>query len=85
MAFACGACGLAASARRRLGAAAAPRPATGPGALTDRESRVAALAAHGCTNRDIATRLGLTERTVEGHLSATYRKLGITGRAELRA
>ncbi|WP_282106721.1 MULTISPECIES: AAA family ATPase [unclassified Crossiella] len=85
VAFACGACGLAASARRRLGAAAAPRPATGPGALTDRESRVAALAAHGCTNRDIATRLGLTERTVEGHLSATYRKLGITGRAELRA
>lgn len=43
------------------------------------------MAARGLTNREIAETLHLTRRTVELHLSGAYRKLGITGRAELAA
>jgi DNA-binding NarL/FixJ family response regulator len=51
--------------------------------LTKQETRVAGMAAQGLTNRQIAEALFLTRRTVELHLSGAYRKLGITGRAEL--
>ena len=37
----------------------------------------------GSTNREIAETLFLTEKTVEGHLGAAYRKLGINSRAQL--
>ena len=57
---------------------------TGPEALTPAERRVAALAATGMANRDIAAQLFVAPRTVEFHLSATYRKLGVGGRRELR-
>jgi DNA-binding CsgD family transcriptional regulator len=53
--------------------------------LTERELRVAALAADGQTNRDIAQTLYVTPKTVEVHLSNTYRKLGIGSRRELPA
>ncbi|MEU7481018.1 helix-turn-helix transcriptional regulator [Lentzea sp. NPDC042327] len=53
--------------------------------LTRQENRVARMAAQGQTNRQIAETLHLTRRTVELHLSSAYRKLGITGRAELVA
>lgn len=66
----------------RTGARRGSRPATGLDALTESERRVAELAAR-WPNRRIAEELHLTLRTVETHLSATYRKLGITGRAEL--
>ncbi|MEU5422629.1 helix-turn-helix transcriptional regulator, partial [Streptomyces sp. NPDC020667] len=59
------------------------RRATGTTALTEGERRVADRAAAGETNRAIAERLHLTTRTVETHLSAVYRKLGISGRGEL--
>ena len=82
----CGADGLAAEIRTELGAAGA-RPRTealsGPGALTPSERRVAALAADGRTNRDIAQELFVTPKTVEVHLSAAYRKLGIASRRGL--
>ncbi|MEU4444470.1 LuxR C-terminal-related transcriptional regulator [Actinosynnema sp. NPDC050801] len=51
--------------------------------LTKQETRVAGMAAQGLTNRQIAEALFLTRRTVELHLSGAYRKLGITGRADL--
>ncbi|MBE8523772.1 AAA family ATPase [Amycolatopsis sp. H6(2020)] len=51
--------------------------------LTRQEGRIAVMAAQGLTNREIATALHLTRRTVELHLSGAYRKLGIPGRAEL--
>ncbi|QFU93515.1 AAA family ATPase [Amycolatopsis sp. YIM 10] len=51
--------------------------------LTRQESRVAAMAVQGLTNRQIADALHLTRRTVELHLSGAYRKLGISGRADL--
>jgi DNA-binding CsgD family transcriptional regulator len=53
------------------------------GALTPAEERVAALVAEGKTNREVAAALYLSERTVEGHLSHVFGKLGIKHRAEL--
>lgn len=58
-------------------------PRTGPAALTDSERRIAGLAAEGRTNAEIAASLHLARRTVETHLTAAYRKLGITRRTEL--
>lgn len=55
-----------------------------PPELTPQEQRIAALARAGHTNRQIAATVGLTLRTVEFHLSQTYRKLGISGRRDLR-
>jgi DNA-binding CsgD family transcriptional regulator len=54
-------------------------------ALTPSELRIARLAADGRTNREIAHELYITLKTVEGHLSRAYTKLGIEGRSELAA
>jgi DNA-binding CsgD family transcriptional regulator len=51
--------------------------------LTASEQRIAELAAQGLPNRDIAQTLFLSLKTVEMHLSHTYRKLGIGSRNEL--
>jgi DNA-binding CsgD family transcriptional regulator len=53
--------------------------------LTDAERRVAALAANGCTNREIASRLFITVSTVEQHLTKIYRKLNVRRRSDLPA
>ncbi len=53
--------------------------------LSEREWEIARLAAEGATSRAIAVRLYLSSRTVENHLQRVYSKLGVTGRAELRA
>jgi DNA-binding CsgD family transcriptional regulator len=53
------------------------------GELTAAERRVALLATTGRTNREIADTLFTSVRTVEGHLSHVYAKLGIRSRAEL--
>ena len=79
---------LAASIRQALrDAGARPRRAhaTGPDALTAAERRVADLAARGATNRAIAEALFVTVKTVEGHLSGAFRKLGVHTRHELVA
>lgn len=52
-------------------------------ALTASELRVAHLAVRGHTNREIAQTLFVTRKTVETHLAAIYRKLGVRSRAEL--
>lgn len=52
-------------------------------ALTASELRVARLAADGLTNREIAERLFVTERTVETHLRHVFQKLDISSRLEL--
>lgn len=54
-----------------------------PGALTPAEERIAALVAEGKTNREVAAALFLSERTVEGHLSHVFGKLGVRSRTEL--
>jgi DNA-binding CsgD family transcriptional regulator len=63
---------------RRIGGRA---PASGE--LTPIERRVAELAAAGRTNREVAAALFLSPRTVEGHLSRAYGKLGVRSRVEL--
>jgi ATP/maltotriose-dependent transcriptional regulator MalT len=82
----CGAEPLAERARTELQATGA-RPRTtalsGVDALTPSEKRVADLAAAGMSNREIAQELYVTPKTVEVHLSNTYRKLEIGGRREL--
>lgn len=77
---------LAARARAELSATGArPRrtAVTGINALTPAEQRVALLALHGDDNATIAQTIFITTKTVETHLSRTYRKLGITGRRQL--
>ncbi|MGW2399935.1 LuxR C-terminal-related transcriptional regulator [Kitasatospora sp. NPDC001664] len=56
---------------------------TGAGALTAGEQRVCRLAAEGNSNPEIAELLHLALRTVETHLTNSFRKLGIKRRAEL--
>jgi DNA-binding CsgD family transcriptional regulator/tetratricopeptide (TPR) repeat protein len=58
-------------------------PDPSPSSLSERERDVAELAAGGLRNRDIADRLFIAERTVETHLTAIYRKLGVRSRAGL--
>jgi DNA-binding CsgD family transcriptional regulator len=73
---------LAAEMRRRL-----RRPGSAGGnvvALTSREQEVATLAAKGMSDREIADALVVSIRTVESHLAAVYRKLGLTSRRDLR-
>jgi DNA-binding CsgD family transcriptional regulator/tetratricopeptide (TPR) repeat protein len=82
----CGATALAERAHTELVATGArPRRLmlSGLDSLTVSERRVAALAADGMTNRQIAQALFVTEKTVEGHLRHTYRKLDIGSRSEL--
>lgn len=63
----------------------APAEESGPEALSRAEQRVAKLASQGCTNREIAARLFVTTSTVEQHLTRSYQKLGVRGRADLPA
>lgn len=56
---------------------------TGVASLTPSERPVASLAADALTNRQIAETLFVTEKTVELHLSATYKKLDIRSRSQL--
>lgn len=51
--------------------------------LTPQELRIATLVAEGRTNREVAAALFLSAKTVEFHLGAVYRKLGLRSRTEL--
>jgi DNA-binding CsgD family transcriptional regulator len=77
---------LADRARRELVATGLrPRKAAleGPAALTPRQRQVCDLAAAGKVNRQIAQELFLSVKTVETHLAAGYKKLGVNTRADL--
>ena len=56
-----------------------------PGGMTDREVEVLRLVAKGCTNRDVAAMLFISERTVHRHLSNIFIKLGISSRSAATA
>jgi len=59
------------------------RPATGWGSLTPTERAVVGLVSEGLANKAIATRLFISLRTVESHLTHVYAKLGLTSRVQL--
>ncbi len=55
------------------------------GPLTAREREVAALIARGQTNRAIAARLVISERTADTHVQHILNKLGLDSRAQIAA
>jgi predicted ATPase/class 3 adenylate cyclase/DNA-binding CsgD family transcriptional regulator len=59
------------------------RPATGWASLTPAERDVVRLVSEGLGNSDIATRLFVSPRTVQSHLTHVYSKLGVTSRVQL--
>ena len=62
---------------------AAPEPPAPP--LTRRETQVARLIAEGYSNKEIAARLVIAQRTAEGHVEHILTKLGFTSRAQIAA
>lgn len=69
--------------RRSGQGARAPRPKSGWAALTETERRIAALVAEGNSNPAIASRLFISRRTVQSHVSSILAKLDLTSRVEL--
>jgi DNA-binding NarL/FixJ family response regulator len=57
---------------------AAPSPPFSP-----RERQIVAFITKGCSNREIAARMGLRTQTVKNHLCRIYRKLGLPNRVQL--
>jgi DNA-binding NarL/FixJ family response regulator len=75
---------LARRARLDLGTRAqeAPAEAVDELPLTERETDVLRLLAEGLTNREIAGRLFISEKTVGTHVAHIFEKLGVHGRVE---
>ncbi len=59
------------------------RPSSGWASLTPTERDVVRLVSEGLANNDIATRLFVSPRTVQTHLTHVYSKLGLTSRVQL--
>jgi ATP/maltotriose-dependent transcriptional regulator MalT len=75
----------AAPALARVAELSGARKQTAPGGLTPREVDVLRLIATGATNREIADRLVISEKTVARHVSNIFSKLGVTSRAAATA
>lgn len=58
-------------------------PAAGDSPLTGRQREIARLIASGCTNRQIGRQLGITEKTVETHVTQMMKRIGASSRAEI--
>lgn len=69
----------------RLGVRPPPAPAAGNGPLTAREAEVLECVAAGASNRDVAARLFISEKTVGRHLANIYVKLGVGSRTAAAA
>jgi len=80
--FTPGLAGLVLGEFRRIADGDADSAASTP-PITERETEVLRLVAKGLTARQIATRLGLSHRTVENHVQSTLRKLQLGNRVEL--
>ena len=70
---------------RTVGRPTGSRPTTDPDPLSRRERQVAELVGAQLTNREIAASLFLSEKTVESHLAAVFRKLGVRSRTAVAA
>lgn len=68
---------LASALRARSAGPATEHAPNAADVLTAREREILALIAHGATNREIGTRLGISTRTVEAHRDSLMRKLEI--------
>jgi non-specific serine/threonine protein kinase len=75
---------VAFAAGRRT-AAVATQEAVDVVRLTRRQREIAELVAEGLTNREIAERLVITQRTAEGHVASILGRLGFTSRRQLAA
>jgi DNA-binding NarL/FixJ family response regulator len=51
--------------------------------LSARERQIVTLITMGCSNREVAARMGLKIQTVKNHLCRIYRKLGVPNRVQL--
>ncbi len=69
-------------AQKMMSYLAGRRPQLEYEALTERELEVLALAGKGYTNKAIGVQLGISDRTVQGHLAKIYSKLQASGRTE---
>ena len=58
------------------------RSTTPSASLTDREREVLDLVRHGLANKQIARKLGISERTVKAHLTSVYSSLGVSDRTQ---
>jgi DNA-binding CsgD family transcriptional regulator len=67
----------------RRGRGERKRPSTGWASLTPTELDVVRLVSAGLGNKDIASRLFISPRTVETHLTHVYTKLGLSSRVQL--
>jgi DNA-binding NarL/FixJ family response regulator len=67
---------------RRIRPPAGPRSGGADRELTAREREVLAQVARGCTNRQVARLLGISEKTVKNHLSAVFGKIGVADRTQ---
>jgi DNA-binding NarL/FixJ family response regulator len=65
------------AARVVLGARGRPRPED---TLTPREAEVLALVGEGLANKQIARRLGISEKTVKAHLTSVFQRIGVDSR-----
>jgi DNA-binding CsgD family transcriptional regulator len=59
------------------------RPSTGWASLTSAELDVVRLVSEGLTNKDVATRMFISPRTVQSHLAHVFAKLGVSTRTQL--
>jgi DNA-binding NarL/FixJ family response regulator len=72
------------AARRLLSRAGLPdarAPVEAPG-LSPREAQMLRLLVDGLLNKQIAARLGITERTVKAHLTSAYQRVGVADRTQ---
>jgi DNA-binding NarL/FixJ family response regulator len=51
--------------------------------LSRRETQIVDALIAGCTNKEIAQRLGVSDQTIKNQLTTLYRKVGVSGRLEL--